>query len=77
MVMKAMLLLHQHPRFNALGWKILLQIHDELICEGPAESVDEALPLLVDVMQNPFAQPLRVGLVVDARAGDNWFSSKG
>jgi DNA polymerase-1 len=29
-VMKAMLLLHHHPRFNELGWRILLQIHDEV-----------------------------------------------
>jgi DNA polymerase-1 len=29
-VMKAMLLLHQHKRFRELGWKILLQIHDEV-----------------------------------------------
>lgn len=29
-VMKAMLQLHQHKRFKELGWKILLQIHDEV-----------------------------------------------
>ena len=29
-VMKAMLMLHAHTRFKQLGWKILLQIHDEV-----------------------------------------------
>ena len=60
-----------------MGWRMLLQIHDELICEGPSESVDEAMALIVSVMQNPFQTPLRVALVVDAKSGDNWFSSKG
>jgi DNA polymerase-1 len=29
-VMKAMLLLHKHSKFKELGWKMLLQIHDEV-----------------------------------------------
>lgn len=76
LVMKAMLLLHHNERFRELGWKLLLQIHDELICEGPEESVEEAMALLVRVMQNPFKNPLRVELVVDAKAGNNWYESK-
>jgi len=75
-VMKAMLLLHYHPRFNELGWKILLQIHDEIICEGPAESADEALQIVKHTMSNPFKKPLRVELVVDANIGDTWYEAK-
>lgn len=71
-----MLLLHHHPRFRALGWRLLLQIHDELICEGPEESVEEAMKLMVEVMEHPFSTPLRVALVVDAKDGFNWFASK-
>ncbi len=76
LVMKAMLLLHNHEEFRRLGWKLLLQIHDELIVEGPEESVDEAMAILMSVMKKPFQTPLRVELVVEARSGDNWFDCK-
>jgi DNA polymerase-1 len=74
--MKAMLLLHSHEEFRKLGWRLLLQIHDELIVEGPEESVDEAMRILLAVMKKPFQTPLRVELVVEARAGTNWFDCK-
>lgn len=75
-VMKAMLLLHEHERFKELGWKILLQVHDELICEGPEESAQEALEIVKYTMANPFKQPLRVELVVDAKIGNTWYEAK-
>jgi len=42
-VMMAMLKLWRSEVLNRLGWKLLLQIHDEVILEGPKESKDEAL----------------------------------
>jgi DNA polymerase-1 len=75
-VMKAMLLLHEQPRFKELGWKILLQIHDEIIAEGPEESAEEALQIVKHTMSHPFKQPLRVALVVDANIGSTWFAAK-
>lgn len=75
-VMKAMLLLHEEPRFKELGWKILLQIHDEIIAEGPEESAQEALEIVKHTMANPFKKPLRVELVVDAKIGDTWYEAK-
>lgn len=44
-----------------------MQIHDEVILEGPEESSDAALRLVLADMQDPFDQPLRVDLVVDAK----------
>jgi DNA polymerase I-like protein with 3'-5' exonuclease and polymerase domains len=41
--MKAMVLINRDARLRELGWRMLLQIHDELILEGPEESKDEAL----------------------------------
>lgn len=29
-----------------MGWKLLMQIHDELILEGPEESATEALEIV-------------------------------
>ena len=44
-----------------------LQIHDEVILEGPEASADEAFGLVLGDMQDPFDRPLLVDLVVDAK----------
>jgi DNA polymerase I len=43
-VVCAMLQLHRNERLKALGFKTLLQIHDEVILEGPKEAKDEVIP---------------------------------
>ena len=40
-VMLAMIKLSKSELLKSLGWRLLLQIHDEVILEGPKESVDE------------------------------------
>lgn len=37
-----------------LGWKLLLQIHDEVILEGPIESRDLAMKEVRECMENPY-----------------------
>lgn len=44
-VMMAMLKLWKSSRLKDLGWKLLLQIHDEVILEGPVENRDEVCML--------------------------------
>lgn len=44
--MKAMVLIDRDQRLREIGWRMLHQIHDELILEGPEESKDEALRIL-------------------------------
>ena len=39
--MLGMLRLWRSETLKRLGWKLLLQIHDEVILEGPKESRDE------------------------------------
>lgn len=73
---KAMILLHQNERLRQLGWHQLLQIHDELILEGPEESTEEALSIVTNVMSNPLPEPLLVDLVVDAKAAKTWYEAK-
>ena len=57
-------------------YKLLLQIHDEVILEGPSETATEALNRVVTVMQNPLDGPLRVTLEVDAKTVDDWSEAK-
>ena len=43
--MLAMLQIQRCPRLKELGYKLLMQIHGEVILEGPEEHKDEALAL--------------------------------
>jgi DNA polymerase-1 len=54
--------------------QMLLQVHDELIFEVPANEVTSTITIVKDVMQSaPHpAVALHVPLQVDARAADNW-----
>jgi DNA polymerase-1 len=53
-----------------LGIRMLLQVHDELVFEVPEDRVEEAKPLLKQVMED--AAVLDVPLVVDIGAGADW-----
>lgn len=75
-VMKAMLVLEAHERFRRLGWKVLLQIHDEIIAEGPEESAEEAFEIVRQCMEHPFKEPLLVDLLVDGSIADTWYEAK-
>ena len=75
-VMKAMLKIHGNEALRELGWKLLLQIHDEVILEGPAESEKEAMRLLLEDMTRPFDRELLVALTVDASCADTWYEAK-
>ncbi|HEY6632196.1 MAG TPA: DNA polymerase I, partial [Rhizobiaceae bacterium] len=57
-----------------LSARMLLQVHDELIFEVPEEEVAATLPVIKTVMEGSAmpAVALKVPLLVDARAADNW-----
>ncbi|KAF7831385.1 DNA polymerase I A, chloroplastic/mitochondrial-like [Senna tora] len=76
--MCAMLEISKNTRLKELGWKLLLQVHDEVILEGPTESAEEAKAIVVDCMSKPFngKNILQVDLSVDAKCALNWYSAK-
>ncbi|XP_051135305.1 DNA polymerase I B, chloroplastic/mitochondrial-like [Andrographis paniculata] len=76
--MCAMLEISKNARLKELGWRLILQVHDEVILEGPTESGEEAKSIVVNCMSNPFDGEnfLRVGLSVDAKCAQNWYSAK-
>lgn len=53
--------------------RMLLQIHDELVFECPADAVPSLVSILRDEMEH--AMPLDVPLAVDISAGDNWLET--
>ncbi|XP_050217139.1 DNA polymerase I A, chloroplastic/mitochondrial [Mercurialis annua] len=77
--MCAMLQISRNQRLQKLGWKLLLQIHDEVILEGPSESAEVAKDIVVECMSKPFFDGvnfLKVDLSVDAKCAQNWYSAK-
>ena len=74
--MLAMLRLWRNERLKALGWRMLLQVHDEIILEGPTETAQEALPVVVADMERPFGTDLKVALAVDAKITQAWSEAK-
>ncbi len=63
-------------RLKAFGGeaRLLIQVHDELVLETPADLAREVMDLTVDTMSN--ALQLRVPLKVDAGLGPNWLEGK-
>ncbi len=55
--------------------RLILQVHDELIVECPAEKADQAAAILREEMES--AARLSVKLVADANIGINWLEAKG
>lgn len=76
--MCAMLEISKNARLKELGWELLLQVHDEVILEGPTESAEVAKAIVVECMSKPFngKNILQVDLSVDAKCAQNWYEGK-
>lgn len=59
---------------QGLATRVILQVHDEIICEVPAEEIDVARVLVDQTMHD--AAELRVPLDVNLAFGDSWASAK-
>ena len=59
---------------RGLKSRLILQIHDELIVEGPADEAEEVKVILDSCMKN--AASLKVELVCDIHSGDTWYDLK-
>src|SRR5207248_5755538 len=57
-----------------LASRMVLQIHDELLFEGPAEEAEEVRRLAGEHMEQAFE--LRPPLAVDAGIGPDWLAAK-
>eukprot|EP01012_Entosiphon_sulcatum_P021997 TRINITY_DN2688_c0_g1_i2.p1 TRINITY_DN2688_c0_g1~~TRINITY_DN2688_c0_g1_i2.p1 ORF type:complete len:321 (-),score=75.77 TRINITY_DN2688_c0_g1_i2:28-990(-) len=59
-----------------LGFRIVLQIHDEVILEGPKDKVEVAMKRTKELMEHPLPFELRVPLEVDAKWAESWYKAK-
>jgi len=75
-VLSAMVGVDESEVLRRLGFQTVLQIHDELVLEGPEDSAEEALNELVRIMENPLPFKLKVPLLVDACHVQSWNDAK-
>ena len=64
----------QELRKRGLNSRLILQIHDELIVEGPENEAGEVKELLEKCMMS--AADLAVELVCDIHTGNTWYDLK-
>jgi DNA polymerase-1 len=69
----AMINIHKKMDNDNYTSKMILQIHDELLFEGPPEEMDKLSKLVVDEMEG--AMSLSVPLKVDWKIGKNWYEA--
>jgi len=78
--MMAMIKINESEILKRLGWVLLMQIHDEVILEGPEETAEEAFKEVVKCMEAPWAlglPPTSVPLLVDGSwKHKNWYEAK-
>jgi DNA polymerase-1 len=78
--MMAMLKINNSELLKRLGWILLMQVHDEVILEGPEETAKEAFDEVMTCMQEPWVLGLektRVPLLVDGSfCHKNWYEAK-
>jgi len=70
----AMLRVHEELTKRRLETEMILQVHDELIFDVPIRELEEVAGLVRDCMEN--ALTLKVPLVVEIKAGPNWYETK-
>lgn len=51
------------------GVRLLLQVHDSLLFEGPAQAIDEAKPIIREVMEQPWPELDNFRIPVDFKSG--------
>ena len=78
--MMAMIKINSSEKLKKLGWILLMQIHDEVILEGPEETSEEAFEEVIQCMQEPWRLGLEktsVPLLVDGSyCHQNWYDAK-
>jgi len=66
----AMINIHRQLKQNKFNARMLLQIHDELVFEVPRTELNRLVKMITSEMES--AIDLRVPLVIDVSAGQNW-----
>ncbi|GAX81575.1 hypothetical protein CEUSTIGMA_g9003.t1 [Chlamydomonas eustigma] len=63
----AMVAISRCDKLRDMGWKLLMQIHDEVILEGPKHNAEDARALVVAHMANPWKSIIDSAIAKGAR----------
>ena len=70
----AMVQVSQRLRQELPECRLILQVHDELLIEAPADQADHAAALLRETMENVIS--LKVPLLAEVKTGKSWYETK-
>ncbi|MBW7905800.1 MAG: DNA polymerase I [Phycisphaerae bacterium] len=70
----AMVQLHRRIERDRLPLRMLLQVHDELVCEAPSAEAEAMARVVAEVMGG--AMEMSVPLKVETHVGENWLEAK-
>lgn len=73
LIKKAMIMISHEFEKQNLRSKMIMQVHDELVFEGPKNEADQVMKTIKLCMET--AMDLTVPLVVDVGCGDNWLEA--
>ena len=70
---RAMIKVHNDPELNALGFKLMIAVHDELIGECPEENADAVANRLCDIMKVAALPECQVPFKCDPTIEKSWY----
>lgn len=73
---KAMAEVLKNSRLTELGFKLLIQVHDELIGECPEENIKECSKLLAEVMSKAAEELIGMPFSCDAEISKAWYGER-
>ena len=71
----AMIQVYKNKELHDLGFRILLQVHDELIGECPKENAEKVSELLSDIMRHSAEPYLTIPFKTDTEITDVWYET--
>lgn len=72
----AMIYVSRNKRMNELGFRLLIQVHDELIGECPEENMKECSELLASIMSQAAEKLLEMPIRCDVDIMRRWYGEK-
>ena len=72
----AMIELNNSKRLQELGFRLLIQVHDELIAECPEENMKECSKLLADTMSSAAEKLLEMPIKCDVTVTREWYGEE-
>ena len=72
----AMIEISRNERLKELGFRLLIQVHDELIGECPKEHMREVAKLFADCMSKAAESKLTIPISVDVEITTAWYGEK-